>query len=241
MTRIYRRKVRFLPSSTRCISKAFLADEEPQWAPLHPSGLAVAGGRTETILFICDGAVNGHFKRHLIRDYSREMSLTSKITDYDERWPLQFEAEAKRLRPIFSSRLVAIHHIGSTAVKGLAAKPEVDVLVAVTGRKLLDAWLDSLNELGYRRGSDLVEGHYFFKRDVHGVRTHKLHVCEQEHPQVRRMLKIRDHLCANAEDRAAYAALKLRLEKENQTGIAEYLEGKSPFLDEMYRRCCSHQ
>lgn len=167
------------------------------------------------------------------------MPLTSKITEYNNRWPLEFEIEAKRLRPIFASQLVSIHHVGSTAVEGLTAKPEIDVLVIITDSELLEIWQDKLSYLDYRRGGDLVQGHHFFKRDVDGVRTHKLHVCIQGHPQVTRMLKIRDHLRANAEDRAAYATLKLSLEKQNQTGIAEYLDGKSPFLDELYDRCCS--
>lgn len=165
------------------------------------------------------------------------MPLTSKLTKYNAQWPVQFEAEAKRLRPIFGNRLVAIHHVGSTAVEGLAAKPEIDVLVTVADRKVLDNWKDRLKLLGYRRGGDIVEGHHFFKRDVGDVRTHKLHVCEEDHPQVRRMLKIRDHLRTSAEDCDAYAALKFRLEEENRTGIAEYLVGKSPFIDDLYDRC----
>jgi GrpB-like predicted nucleotidyltransferase (UPF0157 family) len=168
------------------------------------------------------------------------MTLTSKITEYDNRWPLEFEIEATRLRPIFAGRLVSIHHVGSTAVEGLAAKPEIDVLIIVTDSEPLENWQGMLIKVGYRRGGDLSEGHHFFKRDVNGVRTHKLHVCTQEHPQVTRMLRIRDHLRANDEDRAAYATLKRHLEKQNQTGIAEYLYGKSPFLDKLYEKCCSN-
>ncbi len=167
------------------------------------------------------------------------MPLTSKISNYDERWPLLFVVEATRLKPIFGDRVEGIHHVGSTAVEGLAAKPEIDILVTVTNRDLLGSWQDRLSELGYKRGGDIVEDHHFFKRDVDGLRTHKLHVCEKEHPQVSRMLRIRDHLRANAEDCAAYAALKLRLEEENRTGIAEYLDGKAPFLNDLYDRCNS--
>lgn len=165
------------------------------------------------------------------------MPLTSKISAYDKRWPRAFDIEARRLWPVFGSRLVSIHHVGSTAVEGLAAKPEIDVLVVVADNDALKSWQDRLRALGYRRGGDLSEGHHFFKRDVDGVRTHKLHVCLKGHPQVTRMLKIRDHLRANPQDRAAYAELKRRLEQQNQTGIAEYLDGKSPFLDKLYARC----
>ncbi|MBT9387040.1 GrpB family protein [Pseudooceanicola sp. CBS1P-1] len=164
------------------------------------------------------------------------MKLTSSITDYDERWPRLFEREAGRLRPMFGEACVAIHHVGSTAVQGLAAKPEIDILVVVSDASRLDVWQADLLGLDYKRGRDLMTGHHFFKRDVAGVRTHKLHICRSDHSQIGRMLGIRDHLRVNATDRRAYAELKLRLERENRTGIAEYLDGKAPFLDDLFQR-----
>lgn len=161
------------------------------------------------------------------------MPLTSAITKYDERWPHLFEAEAERLRPVFGTACVDLQHVGSTAVVGLAAKPEIDVLAVVSDTKELERWQGALLRLGYRRGGDLADGHHFFKRDVKGLRTHKLHVCRLGHPHILRMLTIRNHLRTNDEDREAYEALKLRLEQENRTGIAEYLEGKAPFLNEI--------
>jgi GrpB-like predicted nucleotidyltransferase (UPF0157 family) len=164
------------------------------------------------------------------------MKLTSSITNYDQSWPRLFSEEAGRLRSIFGDACIDIHHVGSTAVKGLAAKPEIDILVVVSNASGLIEWQADLTGLGYRRGGDLMKGHHFFKRDVDGIRTHKLHVCVSDHSQVSRMLGIRDHLRGNSVDRKAYAALKLRLEKENRTGIAEYLTGKAPFLDEIYQK-----
>jgi len=162
------------------------------------------------------------------------MALTSSITEYDDRWPMLFEREAERLRPVFGRALVGIHHVGSTAVISLSAKPEIDVLAVVLETKCLDEWRRALDGLGYKQGKDLQAGHHFFKRDVDGVRTHKLHVCQDEHPQIHRMLAIRDHLRENREDRIAYENLKLRLERENEYGIAEYLDGKAPFLDDLH-------
>ena len=164
------------------------------------------------------------------------MPLTSSITDYDDRWPRLYEAEAKRLRPIFGDVCVEIHHVGSTAVEGLAAKPEIDILVVVSDSSRLNHWQDELLRLKYRRGGDVIEGHHFFKRDRGGVRSHKLHICVSGHSQISRMVGIRDHLRGNPSDRQAYAELKLRLERENRTGIAEYLDAKAPFLDELYQK-----
>ena len=168
--------------------------------------------------------------------YSLRMPLTSSITDYDDKWPRLYEAEAKRLRPIFGDMCVQMHHVGSTAVEGLAAKPEIDMLVVVSDSSPLDHWQSELLSLNYCRGRDLVEGHHFFKRDRGRVRTHKLHICVSGHSQISRMLGIREHLQANPSDCQAYAELKLRLERQNEAGIAEYLKAKAPFLDELYRK-----
>lgn len=164
------------------------------------------------------------------------MPLTSSLMTYDPKWPNLFECEAARLRPVFAKALIELHHIGSTAVPDLAAKPEIDVLAVVKDMTCLDQWQVDLLALGYTRGRDLMKGHHFFKRDHGRRRTHKLHICEAGHPQVERMLQIRDHLRANPEERKDYAALKFRLERDNKTGIAEYLRGKAPYLDDLYRR-----
>jgi len=161
------------------------------------------------------------------------MSLTSPIKPYDPIWPQQYAAEEARLRPIFGSALVGIHHVGSTAVPELAAKEEIDVLAVVTSDSALENWSRSLVGLGYRRGGDLSPGHHFFKRDVNGVRTHKLHVCLDGHGHIARMLKFRDHLRKDAGSRSRYQELKHRLERENTLGIQQYLMAKDPFIEDI--------
>ncbi|WP_093757349.1 GrpB family protein [Tardiphaga sp. OK245] len=161
------------------------------------------------------------------------MSLTSPIKPYDPTWPQQYAEEEARLKLIFGLVLIEIHHVGSTAVPDLAAKGEIDVLAVVKSDRGLENWSRSLAELGYRRGGDLSLGHHFFKRDLNGVRTHKLHVCLDGHRQIGRMLKFRDHLRRNGGDRSRYQELKLRLERENASGIQQYLAAKDPFIQDI--------
>ena len=158
------------------------------------------------------------------------MALTSKITPYNADWPNQYRVEVSKLAPVFGSALVDIHHVGSTAIPGLAAKPEIDVLAVVENITHVEDWTDALTLQGYRRGGDLSDGHLFFKRDVDGVRTHKLHLCISGHPKIGEMLGFRDFLRLNREVRDEYQALKLRLERDNTAGIAQYLKGKEPFI-----------
>lgn len=158
------------------------------------------------------------------------MPLTSSISPPNPGWPQQYRDAEAQLAPIFGSELIAKHHVGSTAVAGLAAKPEIDILAVVTTSEDPQPWTDRLAELGFHRGGDLSPGHRFYKRELSGVRTHKLHVCVEGHPTVREMLTFRDHLRTNEADRRRYEELKLQLERENVTGISEYLAGKRPLI-----------
>jgi GrpB-like predicted nucleotidyltransferase (UPF0157 family) len=162
--------------------------------------------------------------------YVRSMPLTSAIQPYDPRWPQNYADEAERLIPIFGSSLVETHHVGSTAVPELAAKPEIDILAVINMTGVPDQWTPSFEKQGYRRGGDLSPGHHFFKRDIGGVRTHKLHICHEGHPTISEMLRFRDHLRQHPADRLKYQELKLKLERENTEGIREYLAAKAPFI-----------
>ncbi|WP_340646292.1 GrpB family protein [Phenylobacterium sp.] len=164
------------------------------------------------------------------------MALTSTIQLYNPAWPGKYADEALRLSPIFGRALVGLHHVGSTAVPDLAAKPEIDLLAVVDITVVPESWTRGFGDLGYGRGGDLSPGHRFFKRDVEGVRTHKLHVCDPGHTSIDGMLRFRNHLRGDPADRAAYQALKLRLERENTGGIGQYLAAKAPFIDGLLAR-----
>ena len=159
------------------------------------------------------------------------MALTSKITHYNHNWPALFLTEKARIAEGFQVGLIATHHVGSTAVPGLAAKPEIDVLVVVAEHRNEPARNDFMRALGYVRGSDLSAGHHFYRRDVDGVRTHKVHVCISGHPQIERMLRFRDLLRGDPVLRQQYQDLKFQLEASNREGIGEYLARKAPFID----------
>lgn len=161
------------------------------------------------------------------------MPLPSPIRPYDPKWPREYADEEARLRPVFGPALVEIHHVGSTAVPALAAKGEIDILAVINVTGAVEDWTRSFGELGYRRGGDLSPGHHFFKRDVAGVRTHKLHICREGHAQIDRMLLFREHLRQHPVDRMRYQELKLKLERENTGGIQEYLAAKEPFISEI--------
>lgn len=161
------------------------------------------------------------------------MALTSSITSYDPSWPQRYVEAVSKLAPIFGVQLLGMHHVGSTAVPELAAKPEIDILAIVAISDTPASWTEKFTALGYRRGGDLSAGHRFFKRDVDEVRTHKVHICTVGHRSIEEMLRFRDHLRSHPEDRVRYGHLKRQLERANTAGISEYLAGKRPFIEEI--------
>ena len=115
------------------------------------------------------------------------MALTSEISPYNPQWPLLFTAENRRIAEGFGAELIG-------AVPGLSVKPEIDILVVVSEHIHEVARSEFMRTLGYVRGTDLSAGHHFYRRDVDGVRTHKIHVCVAGHGQIARMLRFRDLL-----------------------------------------------
>lgn len=161
------------------------------------------------------------------------MALTSQITQYTDQWPSVFLAERRLVADVFGPDLIEIHHVGSTAVVGLSAKPEIDLLVEVREQTNQFERDQSMASLGYVRGSDLSQGHHFYRKDVDGVRTHKVYVCLAGHWQIERMIRFRDLLIDNAQIRQEYQRLRLHLEATNREGIGEYLAKKAPFIDDL--------
>ncbi len=139
--------------------------------------------------------------------------MTSKYTfdSYSPEWPLEFEREAQRLRGLLGDAIVAIHHIGSTAVPGLAAKPIVDLLPEVHDleRVGVDDLTGTLQDAGYRSwGAYGLPGHRYFTKDRAGVRTHNVHIFQQGNPEIARHLAFTAYLRAHPAVRDEYERVK---------------------------------
>lgn len=155
-----------------------------------------------------------------------------EIFTYDPNWPKQFEVEAERIGSALGKELVAIHHVGSTSVPGLSAKPKIDMIAEV---KTLEFNHIPLLELGYtyRGGFNLpLRQSFTFRSPALDV---NLHVFEQGDPEVELNLMFRNFLRENEKEREAYAALKLKLIEEESahqlSGMYKgYTLGKDDFI-----------
>ncbi len=161
-----------------------------------------------------------------------------EVVPHDPRWRDAFEAEAKHSAAALGENVVAIHHIGSTAIPNIYAKPVVDLLVEVRDIAEVDGRSSAMESLGYEvMGEYGIPGRRYFRKDApDGVRTHQLHAFAAGAPEIRRHLDFRDYLRALPAEAAAYAALKQDLAARCRGDMRAYGDGKTAFIRAVERR-----
>jgi GrpB-like predicted nucleotidyltransferase (UPF0157 family) len=163
------------------------------------------------------------------------------LAPYDPLWAEEFARESSVVARAMGDLLVAIHHIGSTAIPGIRAKPIIDMLAAVSDMSRLDGQSPLLEALGYEAMGEFgIPGRrYFRKDDDAGNRTHQIHAFQAGSPQIERHLAFRDFMRAHHEYADQYDALKRRLAELHPADIASYTDGKDEFINEMDARAAS--
>jgi GrpB-like predicted nucleotidyltransferase (UPF0157 family) len=152
------------------------------------------------------------------------------VVPYSDAWPTLFEVVAAGLRAALATvPVIAIEHVGSTAVPGLAAKPILDIDVIVE-RAHLAAAMEKLRTVGYVHSGDLgLTDREAFVAPATGPKRH-VYVCVVGTLHVRNHLAVRDALREHPELRDRYAATKLALAEDPTMDISGYLAGKSAIL-----------
>ena len=154
-----------------------------------------------------------------------------EVVTYDEAWPLRFLVEKQRLNDILPQCILEIHHIGSTAVPGLAAKPIIDILLEVNSLSDLDCRVPLLATLEYQaKGEYGIPGRRYFTKGAIR-RTHHLHAFERGDLNVTRHLAFRDYLRAHAEIADEYGDLQRTVAATCENDIGRYAAGKHNFVE----------
>src|SRR5579862_3217593 len=142
------------------------------------------------------------------------MSDMVKVLPYDPEWPHLFTKEAELIKDALGQNCIAIHHIGSTAVPGLSAKPVIDIIPVVKDILQVDKAILAMEKLGYEaKGEFGVPFRRYFQK-AHHLRTHHVHIFEEGNPEIERHIKFRDWMRTHDNDREAYAKLKLQLAQQ---------------------------
>ena len=150
---------------------------------------------------------------------------------YNPDWPAQYEHEACQIANIFGEQLISIHHIGSTAIPGIKAKPVIDIMVVVHDIEKVEQFNPSMILLGYTpRGEYGIPGRRYFPKIIDEVHSHHVHVYGPGHKDITRLLNFRDYLRAHPEKALAYSQLKEILAKKFRHDSAGYTDAKTDFI-----------
>lgn len=157
-----------------------------------------------------------------------------RIADHDPNWSLAFEAERAALLERIGPWVVeGVHHVGSTSVPGLAAKPIIDILVGVEGLERSRPCIEELAPLGYVYWPYRSEVMHWFCKPHPARRTHHLHLVPVGSRRYLDELDFRDALRADPALAARYAALKHGLAARFRDDREAYTRHKAPFIEEV--------
>jgi GrpB-like predicted nucleotidyltransferase (UPF0157 family) len=157
-----------------------------------------------------------------------------RVLPHNPAWKRAYDADADAIARALGDIVAAIHHIGSTAIPGIPAKPIIDILLEVGDIARLDANQSALERLGYEGlGEFGIPGRrYFRKDDAAGKRTHQIHAFQADNPGIGRHFAFRDYMIAHPEAARAYGELKRRLARVHPDDIQAYMDGKAAFIKE---------
>ena len=154
-----------------------------------------------------------------------------RLAPADPEWPARFDLEQAVLVEAIGRWVVGgIHHVGSTAVPGLDAKPIIDILVGVSDLETARECFEPLAARGYLYASYLPEVMHWFCKPDPARRTHHLHLVPAGSRRFDDELAFRDRLRADPGLAADYSALKRRLAERHRDDREAYTEAKGEYI-----------
>jgi GrpB-like predicted nucleotidyltransferase (UPF0157 family) len=158
-----------------------------------------------------------------------------EVVPHNPQWRSIFHLESQYIANALGENAIAIHHIGSTAIDTIHAKPIIDILVEVQYLRKVDDRSLAMESLAYEvMGEFGIEDRRFFRKDNQaGTRTHHVHIFEVNSAQIKRHLAFRDYILSHPEAAQEYSNLKQKLAIEYPNNITEYQSGKAEFIKEI--------
>ncbi|MDY0407483.1 GrpB family protein [Virgibacillus soli] len=156
------------------------------------------------------------------------------LTKWTEEWEKEFIDEKGKIEKLLQPYAVAIHHIGSTSVKGLSAKPIIDIAIELNQFNEGEHCVMPLKGLGYAyKGTNILpDRHYFSKGEP---RTHQIHMYESGNKYLLKQLHFRDYLRLNRQAKIEYEQLKQRLAKTYANDKHQYAAEKTNFITSLLK------
>lgn len=159
------------------------------------------------------------------------------IVAYNSEWPTKASAEINRLKEVLPlSKIIDIQHVGSTAIPGMAAKPIIDIQMAVHSLDEMKVIaIPALQKLGYEYWYENPDPErMFFAKGMPPFgekRTHHIHIVEPTSKHWNGKINFRDYLIAHPETAKEYQALKMKLAQQYTYDREEYTNAKGEFVN----------
>ena len=157
------------------------------------------------------------------------------LVDYDPAWPALFEREAARIRSALGARVLLLEHVGSTSVPSLAAKPVIDIVLAVPDSSDEAAYVPPMEAAGYVLR--IREPEWFEHRLFRGTDpAANIHIFSAGATEIRRMVAFRDWLRSHDDERLLYERTKRELAARDWKYVQHYADAKTDVVAAIMER-----
>lgn len=158
------------------------------------------------------------------------------VVSYNPKWKEMYKEESEKIKNVLSDIVIDIHHIGSTAIPGIKAKPVIDILVEVKDIEGVDQYNYKMRELGYEvMGEYGIPKRRFFRKGEN-KRTHHIHIFQVGNEEIGRHINFKEYLIACPDKAREYSKLKEKLVNKYTYDVKNYTNGKSDFIKEIDRK-----
>ena len=171
-------------------------------------------------------------KRNISKIDKRRVGVAS----YNPNWKNMYKEESEKIKNILNDIIIDIHHIGSTAIPGIKAKPVIDILVEVKDIEEVDQYNHKMEELGYEAmGEYGIPKRRFFRKGENN-RTHHIHIFQTGNEEIERHINFKEYLIAHPDKAREYSKLKEELVNKYTYDVENYTNSKSDFIKEIDRK-----
>ena len=165
------------------------------------------------------------------------MAREMRVVPHDPNWRQRYEDEAASLLDVLGDAVQEIHHMGSTAIPGICAKPIIDILVVAQDIVAINGFNEIMRARGHRpKGENGIPGRRYFVKGGEENHTHHVHMYQVGNPEIQRHLAFRGYLIAHPDEARAYGRLKEDLVRRFPTDGASYTAGKDDFVQAIDRK-----
>ncbi|MFD2829639.1 GrpB family protein [Corticicoccus populi] len=157
------------------------------------------------------------------------------LSEWTKEWAETFIIEKNKIESVFPDENIRVHHIGSTSVEGLKAKPILDIGMEINNFEDIKEYIQGLERIGYKNmgSSILPERYYFIKGEP---RTHQIHLFEKGNSFLEEQITFRDILRKNNSIKERYELLKIKLVEAHAEDKHKYAEMKTGFIHDVLEK-----